>query len=323
MKNLYLLFFITIINQAYAQKYKPLVEEGKYWIYEYLHQPESSSCFFFFTEKGEVHHFGKDTIVDNIPYKEILNSTLQLTGPMGSLKFPFEIKQTNVMGYIREDTFARKVYVLPNELMNAPCTESFKEYLLFDFSLEKEDSINECLAYYIYQLRDQYEYPKIDSIKYELDFYGKSRSHFYSFGYFDLCKFWHVPGYIIEGFGFKDGPFRGQLNRRLVNYCEGTLEQCNIISSTKDDQFSRANKIVILPNPAFDYISFRLNENIVNATNGYCIRNITGNMLEKESLIDFGTNYIIHTHDFPSGMYILQLLKDDQIVQTEKFIILH
>ncbi len=254
MKYLYTLIFFVSFYQAYSQKYQPLVEEGKYWIYQFLQQPEGSACIFNWTEKAEIHHFGKDTLLGSISYKEILNSSLKLTGVMGSVKIPFEMVQTKVMGYIREDTMSKKIYVLPNNLFTSPCNEEYTENLLYDFSLVQGDSINECLAYYIYQLQDQFEYPKIDSIKLELDFQGKLRNHFYSFGYFEPCNFWHGPGYIMEGFGFNDGPFRGPINRQLINYCEGTKEQCNIIiSSTKETPITN-DKITITPNPTPEFI---------------------------------------------------------------------
>jgi Secretion system C-terminal sorting domain len=248
------LILLITFTQANAQKYQPLVEEEKYWIYQYLHQPEGGACIFYWTEKAEIHHFGKDTLLGNITYKEILYSSLKLIGEMGSVKVPFEIIQTKVMGYIREDTATKKIYVVPNDLFIWPCNEDYKENLLFDFSLVQGDSINECLAYYIYQLRDQFEYPRIDSIKLELDIQGKPRNHLYSFGYFEPCNLWHVPGYIMEGFGFIDGPFRGPQNRQLINYCEGTLAECNIIiSNTKDTPFNDY-KISITPNPTTDFI---------------------------------------------------------------------
>jgi len=305
-----------------AQKYQPLVEEGKYWIYQFLDQPDGGACIFNWTEKAEIHHFGEDTLLENIEYKKILNSSLKLTGVMGSVKMPFEIDRTKVMGYIREDTSAKKVYVLPNELMYDLCSEVLKEYLLFDFSLERGDSINECLAYYIYQLRDQFEYPEIDSTRYELDFYGKSRKHFYSFGYFDQCNFWHVPGYIMEGFGFIDGPFRGDINRELITYCEGTLADCNIISSTKDEA-KDAIDIKIYPNPATEFISFYLDQHSTQKVNQYCIRDMSGQLIKGIRPITSDINYVIHTHDFPSGIYIIQFLNNGQIVQSEKFIISH
>lgn len=288
MKYLFALILLVDFYHTEAQKYHPLVEEGKYWIYQYLQQPEGSACIFNWTEKAEIHHFGKDTLLGNISYKEILNSSLKLTGVMGSVKIPFEIDQTKVMGYVREDTTTKMIYVLPNNLFTSPCNDEYTENLLFDFSLLQGDSINECLAYYIYQSRDQFEYPKIDSIKLELDFQGKLRNHFYSFGYFEPCNFWHVPGYIIEGFGFKDGPFRGPLNRQLITYCEGTLSDCNIISTTKNTQLNNI-KMVIIPNPSVEFITIEtaLDINVVEIIdqNGNIVLKKTDKEIDVSNLI--------------------------------------
>ena len=309
MKYLFTLIFFVGTNQVNAQKYLPLVEEGKYWIYQFLQQPESGACIFNWTEKAEIHHFGKDTLLGSISYKEILNSSLKLTGVMGSVKIPFEMVQTRVMGYIREDTLTKKIYVLPNNLFTWPCNEEYTENILFDFSFLQGDSINECLAYYTYQLRDQFEYPKIESIKLELDFQGKLRNHFYSFGYFEPCNFWHVPGYIMEGFGFNDGPFRGPINRQLINYCEGTLEQCNIIiSSTKETPLN--DKISITPNPATEFIkiqtTFDITKTEVIDRNGKII--LTS--IEKE----------IDISGLTMGMYFLRITNSQNQQHHTKFI---
>jgi hypothetical protein len=309
MKYLYTLLFFVSFYQSYAQKYEPLVEEGKYWIYQFLQQPEGSACIFNWTEKAEIHHFGKDTLLGSISYKEILNSSLKLTGVMGSVKMPLEIVQTRVMGYIREDTLTLKIYVLPNNLFTWPCNEEYTENLLYDFSLVQRDSINECLAYYTYQLRDQFEYPKIDSIKLELDFQGKLRNHFYSFGYFEPCNFWHVPGYIMEGFGFIDGPFRGPMNRQLINYCEGTLADCNIIiSSTKETPLN--DKISITPNPGTEFIKietpFDITKIEIVDRNGRIILTSIEKEIDLSGLI--------------SGMYFLRITNSQNQQHHTKFI---
>ena len=178
------------------------------------------------------------------------------------------------------------------------------------------------LAFYVYQY-EQSDFPKIDSIKYEFDFQGKSRKHIYSFGYFEPCNFWHVPGYIIEGFGFKDGPFRGQVNRRLVHYCEGTLEQCNIVSSTQKESLKSQHQIQLIPNPAHDLVTLHLDDETSQHINQYLIRDLQGKIVKDASPVIVGRENTISTLWLPSGMYIVQFLKDGNIVHSEKFIISH
>ena len=299
MKYLFIFLFFTITNQVCAQKYQPLVEEGKYWIYEHYGTGDNP-CDYRWTNNAEIHHFGIDTLISDTFYKKVLISRLKLVTSMGPVVRPYEITSTNVMGFIREDTLTKKVYLIPNGYFYNPCKEELKENLLFDFSLEQGDTLNECLRNSIERFGnpDVPFYPVVDSVKYEIDQFGIKRKHFYSFGYFDQCNFWHVPGYIMEGFGFLDGPFRGDINRELITYCEGTLADCNIISSTKDI-VTNSNQLKIYPNPATEFISFYLDQHSSQKVNQYCIRDMSGQLIKGMRPITSDINYVIHTLDFP------------------------
>ena len=143
MKVIFTLLLAILIQVSYAQKYQPLVEKGKYWIYA-IYNYGDNPCDFWWVSNAEIHHFGEDTLLNNFKYKKILKSSLQLDSPMGNITYPFEILSTSVMGYIREDTILKKVYVLPNDLYLFPCNEEYKENLMYDFSLSQGDSINDC-----------------------------------------------------------------------------------------------------------------------------------------------------------------------------------
>jgi len=96
---------------------------------------------------------------------------------------------------------------------------------------------------------------------------------------------------------------------------------CHIVS-TKDEA-KDAIDIKIYPNPATDFISFYLDQHSTQKVNQYCIRDMSGQLIKGMRPITSDINYIIHTHDFPSGIYIIQFLSNGQIVQAEKFIISH
>lgn len=246
--------FFACLNQTNAQKYQPLVEEEKYWIYQH-YATGDNPCDYWWTIGTEMHHFGNDTLINDTIYKKALLSILKPGPSMVPPIWHYEIISTYVIGFIREDTLAKKIFLLPNDNFYNPCKEELRENLLFDFSLEQGDTLNECLRNSLERFGNPDEpfYPAVDSIKYEIDFYGKTRKHIYSFGYFEQCNFLHAPGFVMEGFGFSDGPFRGLINRKLINYCEGTLAECNIISSTKETPLNNY-KISITPNPTTDII---------------------------------------------------------------------
>lgn len=109
----------------------------------------------------------------------------------------------------------------------------------------------------------------------------------------------------------------------LYDYCEGALEQCNIISSAKDDRDTPSDKIALYPNPASDFITFHNTSHYSTSVNGYCIRDMSNQVVKCGKELQSETNYIIHTHDFPSGTYIVQFLKDGHIIRSEKFVVSH
>ncbi len=303
--------FFACINQGNAQKYQPLVGEGKYWIYE-VYGTGDNPCDYKWTNDAHIHHFGIDTLINDITYKKVLVSRLKLFSSMGPTVRPYEITSTNVMGFIREDTLVKKVYLIPNGYFYNPCKEELKENLFFDFSLEQGDTLNECLRNSIERFGNPDEpfYPKVDSVKYEIDQYGIKRKHFYSFGYFEPCNFWHLPGYIIEGFGFFDGPFRGLINRKLINYCEGTLSDCNIISGTKDTPFDNSSRITISPNPSSEFITIEtaLDINVVEIIdqNGMAVLRVNDKEIDVSHLI--------------SGVYFVKCISIKSDIYYGKFI---
>jgi len=84
----------------------------------------------------------------------------------------------------------------------------------------------------------------------------------------------------------------------LINYCECTQAECNIISSTKDDQIALKDKVTITPNPTFDFIKIETSLEIV-----------------KVEVIDQNGKIILTSRDkeldvssFSPGMYYLKCI---------------
>lgn len=96
---------------------------------------------------------------------------------------------------------------------------------------------------------------------------------------------------------------------------------CHLVN-TKDESSELFN-IKIYPNPATDFISFFIGDDIKHKVNQYCIRDMSGQIIKEIRPLIPDIHYVIHTQDFISGAYIVQFLKDGNIVHSEKFIISH
>ena len=315
MKYLYLLFFFIIINQAYAQKYKPLVEEGKYWIYNHH---AYSECLQLWQIGIEIRYFSGDTTIDGRSYKKLVSSSVPLSVP------PYEITSKRSLCYMREDTMQRKVFMVNYDENVFPCADG-KEVCIWDFGLNVGDTIKNCTYDILYPLDfGELTHNVIDTIINLPSVYGFDQKHFYTIGVSPgQCNDpWIYPISYAEGFGMEDGPIIKRFGSYLSKYCEGTLEQCNIVSSTKNTSDTPSNKIKIFPNPTSDYMTYLIPTNHNNIINQYCIKDISGQIVKSsEHPLQSEASNIINTHDFPSGLYFIQFLKDGQIVQSEKFII--
>ena len=166
--------------------------------------------------------------------------------------------------------------------------------LLFDYSLKRGDSINQCVGKLIGAGYFTESYSYIDSIVEKVNIDGKLTRFFYTFGAFRPCGL-VLPrvGALVEGFGFEDGPIYGWHNREFIDYCEGTFEQCNIISSTKEIN-SSAHFPLLSPNPVTEYLKIISVENFENVH----IYNTSG------KLILVSDNGQINVSDFIPGLYI-------------------
>ncbi len=86
MNYLIFLFFMIIITPMYAQKYQPLVEEGRYWIYNHY---TSNECFQMWQTSTEIRYFYGDTIIQELSYKKLVSSYVPIN-VMGSQLFSGE-----------------------------------------------------------------------------------------------------------------------------------------------------------------------------------------------------------------------------------------
>ncbi|MBK9256406.1 MAG: T9SS type A sorting domain-containing protein [Saprospiraceae bacterium] len=260
--KIYLIFLLTniIFVNLFAQ-YTPLVSENKFWIYHQYYSNDKPNL-----TSGYLINFEGDTIINNTNYKKVWHQELSGTHPcpMGqapcfTFDQPYRTIGKFIVGYIREDIDERKVYFKSED--GTYCNQ--EEYLLFDFSLSVLEELDDCTKEALGSLMD---FGIIDSIS-NSHVFGEIRSVLHTTGFVTYIGLPYTGQVnILEGIGFeKYGLFHEYNNlSELRDFCEGSLIDCNIISSTKDAPLSSDNKISITPNPALDIIKIETTSDISN-----------------------------------------------------------
>ena len=300
-------FAITNISAIFGQ-YIPMVQENKYWIYQRYIESDPS----FQIASGFLINFEGDTLISNTVYKKVWQQELSGTHPcpMGFLPCfvfdqPYKIINKYPAGFIREDTLERKVYYRPAEGLYCNVTE----YLLFDFSLQVNDELDDCKKEV---LGDNPEFAIIDSITHEL-YWGLTRKVFHTTGWVScIGDTYSGQVNLIEGIGFEHyGLFHGPDNCliELHDFCEGSLSDCNIISSSTD--LTDKDGIAFYPNPANDRIFISTNLSLASVT----AIDLSG----KQSNVRFHGN-TIELNELINGFYILKIRSLDGKYFFEKVI---
>ena len=103
----------------------------------------------------------------------------------------------------------------------------------------------------------------------------------------------------MEGFGFEDGPIYGWHNREFIDYCEGTFEQCNIVSSTEDIN-TQSFSPVIFPNTVNEYLN-------INSTTHYDYLSIFNS---EGKLLNVSTENQTNVMHLLPGIYFVKIVKN-------------
>jgi type IX secretion system substrate protein len=321
-----LTFFQSNILNA---QYLPLVEESKYWIYYDFQKRPRPTTGFLITIKG-------DTIVQNTVYKKVykyelggeVKTVLINEPPIFVADIPYNLIDKELVSLIREDVNEKQIYNLPIKLDSCtapsngvinPCNDIIfcdtLEHLLFDFSLSTGDTLNYC-CYAPLHYTGQNIPEEIDSIKFEMHF-GKLRNTFFTYGVASYLPNLIEPGpippsrvRIIEGVGFQN---QGIFNYRygsLVYYCEGDLEDCNIVSATKEVYLDESH-VKVYPNPASDCVTVESNEEIGS------ISLIAPNGIE---LMTVSNENLLNLSNIPGGIYIIKIRFENGNIRNQRIV---
>ena len=301
-------FFTSIITIFVAgfclgqDNYIPFANENNYCINYYFFDTEpyprpSNATLKFF--KGDSIHNGK-------VYKKRYLSHLSGSHPCPPghrpcfvADIPYKPIDKQYIGLFRDEISEKKVFFV--------ASGSQEEGELFNFSLSKGDSISALLLssfsndYIGAGIIDSISFDTIEN-KVRKVLYFQAKSQYYPFYYFIQ---------IIEGLGFS------------CDFCEGTLEQCNIVSSTQNESPKSQRQIQLIPNPAHDLVTFHLDNETSQQVNQYLIRDIHGKIVKDVSPVIVGKENTISTLGLPSGMYIVQFMKDGRIIRSDKIIVSH
>lgn len=257
MKKALLISCIVIVGSVsvlFSQEYYQLLKEGRYWVYTKMGQHDPPIYIlraFALTPDG-------DSLLNGNTYKKIYRLTLELNSNTTAIKVPRHVLQRDLYALMREDTIERKVYLLPFDDLESMCQDD--EHLLYDFSLQQGDTLNDCVLANLY-IEGQKGTPVVDTI-WESNYQGLNTRFFETEGFFDnygdLC---YCHGYILEGFGYE--------MHGLVNYgrnggyfifqyfCESGDPECDFLSSSSEIPLIPADAITVSPNPAVDFITIQ------------------------------------------------------------------
>lgn len=272
--------------QGFSQ-YDSLVVEGKIW-------SEYQGSFNWWGDVGSVttnnYKFQGDTTLNNKTYKKLFSTWID---PM--------MEHWSLDSYFREDSM--KVYRF----------YSGQEYLVYDFSIEKGDTIN------------GYDYRGyVDSVD-TISILGKLRKRII-FKY-DIDDIW------IEGIGSIIRPFYPLINHhmdqfwiltcchqegQLIYQNDDGLDCYNEYFNDLNSSIMNQDKILIFPNPFNDFTQIQIVNGHYSDYISAHILNFQGQIIKELYLRD--NHFELPRGNLPSGLYFIKLIDRKNKVLIEKIV---
>lgn len=305
---LFILLFAFAPSMSKGQ-YIPMVEEGKYWIYlDYLDgQPPMAAT-------GHAITFQGDTVINSNSYKKVY--WYSLAGyhncqypPCFQFYLPYQPMSKALIAFIREDTMQKRIYNLPVWDFEY-CSPA--EYLMFDFSLDIGDTLNDCLYEFIGGNPERPGFGLVDSIQI-IEKFGKSRNTIFSYGFpINAGDPFEEKVLIFEGVGLEYyGIFHEYLSY-LVDFCEDGMDVCDLISSNAPVEGDK--EINVFPNPTQGELTVIISDPMLGAT--CTIFDCLGRKAQSFRLTALETTTQLNS----SGMYFWQVVHDGRLIKTGKLI---
>ena len=298
-----IVLLVSVILAGYSQDYIPLLEENKNWVvskYEGIANPQEP-----FLKGGYLLHFSGDTIINGKLYKKLykrnLAGSMVPCGPPPNnlencflYEIPYRVTSKSLLALLYEDITEKKVFLCES----ANCLEP--DVVLFDFSLEAGDTLNQ----YLFETITQ-GWPSIsgtvDSVTTEF-IYGQSRKvlHTYGFGIWLSGDRYASPIKIVEGVGILNLGLFNVPERELREFCEGSFQECQVtFTSTGDIDLQN---VIIGPSPASTKISLYTDFELHKIE----LLNLVGQkVLEKQEVKS--TNHSLDVSNLSNGIYLLNV----------------
>lgn len=309
MTLLGLVFSIAFLSKTNAQDYQPMAIEGAHWI---VGADLGSTLWldeqYSFTIRG-------DTTVSGGNYKKVYKERFEFNNERKI--FTNRIIFSKLYALMRDDMTQKKVYAinLEESYFYDDCPQN-KEYLLFDFSVEKGDTLDWCSLDARKQGVDSM--CRVDSISLiKAPFSDAPRKTIYTV--FSASPYQdgtpvHSKRAIIEGLGHLSfGPF---LNVNLIDYCIGKDADCGIISATKHPP---GLSLKVFPNPTTDMLVLEQKSiSIIKNDLQVDVIDMTGKVIKRQEIQGYQT--IINVRDVVKGFYLLRVYGGNEFVYQTFFV---
>lgn len=292
MKNYFFLFFTFSLSFAsiQAQNYIPIPLDNTFWKHNVGGGEPGCVC-----NSQYVLYTNGDTLVNNQTYTKF--------DFYGDINCPC-ISPTINFGIIRQDSIARKVYMIEKD--------STQEKVLYDFSQQIGDTVNSLLSK-IFTQQLILIISNIDSI--QIDGVYHKRFHFLN----NLTQ-------LIEGIGSTRGflhdfeQFESFCELVCINSSEQTIypsssSLCNLALDVENKEYLNSDNISIFPNPTSTLL------NISSSNESIQKIEIVNQIGEKIKLINCeGKNREINISELESGFYYIKITSSRDNSVLQKFV---
>lgn len=97
---------------------------------------------------------------------------------------------------------------------------------------------------------------------------------------------------------------------------------CQLVGIEEPEQETKIEFIKIFPNPTDDwlYIYFNAPQSFDTEEFSFTITNMNGEIIEQQPAVQNFTTYFLETRNYASGVYFVYLMRNGELVQTEKFV---
>jgi hypothetical protein len=320
------LFFTLLLSLSSAislgaQGYEPLVKPGATWQI-WRNNPQFGGV----SPYG--YRIGGDTLIAGQAYAKLY--LLDLYGEYADVlnQRDLWLRGESLFGALREDTAARKVFLLDfgGHPAYSGCDPGV-ERLIFDFNLAPGDTIQGICQVSDFLIEN---FPCIVDSIYADSLWGKMRrvtrcSTPFSGGLaFEL---------LIEGIGFIKGPFAfgaflastADRVEFLHRYCALDIaDDCSLILTPASEQHRGSPMLSVAPNPASETLYVLLKDERIAQRQGAQLRllDLQGRPLRAWPTGPFDeVTSVLPLQGLPAGLYVLQYVGDGQVLGAERVVV--